>query len=262
MTKYDLKSKAPEILSNLLLELKKLAVPGATSLDLEKYAEKYLKKHGATPFNLNYHPKWASAKYPNILCICKNSVIAHGVPNDTPFVEGDIVNIDTAITYKGWCADAALMVGIGNIEHPEHNLLRFSKRVLYAGIHKIKAGVTNWEVAEEMYHTARKYNLNVNMRFTGHGIGKEMHEEPKVPAFKMVPGTKDEVAVPIMKLEAGQVVCLEPMVTRGNDVFGALLKDAWTTVTQDGKKSAMWEHMVLVTETGYKVLTTHFDETE
>lgn len=250
-----------ELISQILKYLSTMVKPGVTPMELESWAEETILSHKAVPFNKNYHPEWATKPYPNVLCISVNNVIAHGIPSNVPFRDGDIVNIDTALIKDGHCADAALTVGVGKISHADQNLIRFTKRTIYAGIQKIKAGVTNWDIAEAMYHTAvYKYNYNVNLRFSGHGIGRSMHEAPKIPCFKLVANSQDEVHVPKMELKAGQVVCLEPFLTRSKDLYGDVASDGWTCSTYDNKNVAMFEHMVLVTEKGHKVLTTHFDE--
>lgn len=244
--------KSYEIVSTILGELAEMVKPGIECLDMEAWAELRVKELGGKSYNKGYHPIWAQTPYPNVLCINVNNIVAHGIPFQYKLVEGDIVAFDLGVLDSdGDCGDAAITVRVGEVSNEYDRLVRYAKAACYEGIKKIRAGVNTIEItrAIEQYCLAR--NLKVSRSFTGHRIGKEMHMEPHIH------NTVEEKATYI-PLEKGWIVCIEPMVTTGRDNVGMKMPNGWTVVTADRKPSAMFEHMVEVTDDGYKILTTHF----
>jgi methionyl aminopeptidase len=247
--------ESADLVSKLLRELADMAKVGNNLLDLESYAEHFLKKHNATSVNKGYKPHWAKDPFPNILCLSVNNEITHGIPRDYKLNDGDLLKIDVGIKYKGHCADSALTVPVGEISSRDERLIRYAKRAIYIGIDKMKAGAKISEVGIAIQLYLRQNGFVPNQVLCGHAIGKEMHESPQIPMFDTTTRLKKGKKIPVFK--AGQVYCIEPHVSY-RDWAGALSNDGWTIVTRDGRNSVMFEHMVLVLEDGYKILTNHF----
>lgn len=254
--------KVWDIISLILKELASHVRPGITTLTLNNLARELIKKYDVASFNRGYHPKWAVEPYPYETCISVNNEIVHGLPSERILQDGDLVNIDLGIIKDGVCADAALSVGVGEISEEDKLLLHFAKKALYAGIAKVRAGVKIDTIARAIEETAWHRKFVVNAMFVGHGIGKEMHEEPSIYHARN-PYYQEEQAKEYQKyldieLKAGQIICLEPALTK-YDKFGMPTENRWTFVTKDGSKSAMFEHMVEVLPDGYKILTSHIE---
>jgi methionyl aminopeptidase len=244
--------KAYDIISIILKEMTRRAVPGVKTIDIDKHAEKMIKNLGARSVNKGYKPEFAQTPWEWVSCINVNNVIAHGKPSDYVLQDGDIVSFDLGIK-KGWeCADAALSVGVGNIDRRRQRLLYNAKKVVYEAIQWMQPGARTEDIAKIIEYKALENGYLVNRRFAGHRIGREMHMKPNIYNTQ----EPDHVYA---KLEVGQVYCVEPMITNGQDSLGLFIdSDQWTCVTADGKDSAFFEHMVLIEETGPKILTTHF----
>lgn len=257
MPEFERKMRdAAAIVSSIVGLVAAKAKPGVTLNQLDDYAAQLCKQFKAEPYNLGYKPFFATSPYPAILCLSVNDMIAHGIPNDYALKEGDTLNIDTGIKFNGVCGDCALTIPIGQIDNKTERLLRFANRACYAGIQKIKAGALVVEVAKAVETYAMQMNYVTNVVFCGHDIGEEMHKDLSIPFFTSF-DPRYVAAFAGKKFVAGQVVCLEPMLTY-KDRRGQLLQDGWGRVTADGKNSAMFEHMVLVKEDGYEILTDHF----
>lgn len=244
-----------QIISTILKELSLLLVPGVTGLEIEKAAEALLETYGAKSYNKGYKPTWSETPFPSVICISPNQIIAHGIPNAAPFLQGDIVNLDMGIIVDGLCADAAMSVAIEPLENKNERLLRYAKQTLYVGIDKLRVGNTVRDVAHAMQTFALQRGYKINKNFCGHGIGKEMHMPPKV--YHTV--EKNDDFDYDYTFKEGEIICLEPMLTFKDDL-GVPLNDGWGRVTFDGKYSAMFEHMVLITNGDPQILTTHFTE--
>lgn len=229
---------------------------GITTNELDLFAAALIDKLGAKPYNLNYKPSWAKTPYPAVLCTSVNNEIAHGIPDDYALREGDIINIDTGLTFNGVCGDCAITVPVGNIENKHERLLRFANRAVYVGAQAVKPGALVTDISKAVETYAMQNGYVTNRVFSGHGIGEEMHQAPTIPFF-YDSNPKFLQAFGTYRLKAGDVICLEPMLTfkaRG----GKLQPDGWTVTTEDNKFSAMFEHMILVTEDGHEILTDHF----
>lgn len=215
--------------------------PGATTLDLEKAAEARLKDLGVKAAFKGYHG------YPCVLCTSVNSEVVHGIPSPKRVLkEGDIVSVDFGVVIDGYYGDAAITVPVGVIDDKAARLLKATEESLKAGIAVVRPGATLGDVGAAVQGVVEREGFSVVRDFVGHGIGVEMHEDPQVPNFGE--------AGRGMKLKAGMVIAIEPMVNAGRpDV--KVLDDGWTAVAVDGSMSAHFEHTVAVTATGARILT-------
>lgn len=249
-----------KIITTILSELERKIAPGVALLEINQWGKELMDKFGVESADYQYKPPQARTPFPGYLCTSVNDTICHGVPTAYRLAEGDLINIDVGIKMKGQpCADAAFSLPVGKVANKDMRLLRYAKRTLYAGIERIRDGVSVTEIAEAMDSYARMHNYLNNRLMSGHAIGAEMHMQPYIPAvFENDPEYKKYFTG---VLKEGMIVCLEPMVTYGKDQNGYFASDFWTYLTRDHKNSAMFEHMVRVEKDGYTILTTHFDET-
>lgn len=257
------KLKIWDIESNILKELASHVRPGITTLTLNNLARELIKEYDVASFNRGYFPKWAKEPYPYETCICVNDEIVHGLASDRALKEGDLVNIDLGILKDNQCADAALSVPVGQISDADKDLLHTAKKALYAGIEKVRTGVKIDTIARAIEESAWHRKFVVNCSFSGHTIGAQMHMEPFIyqsrnPYYNDPERAKEYQQYLNVELVAGQIICLEPALTRG-DRFGEPMENGWTWRTRNGQKSALFEHMILVKDDGYEILTTHIE---
>ncbi len=229
-----------KILAMALKEIEKMAKPGITTLELDRAAESIILAWGAKPAFKGYE------NFPYSLCASVNSVVVHGFPSSYKLREGDIVGLDLGVLYKGYNTDMAVTVGIGDISFEARRLLQVTKKALRLGMKKARAGITTGDLG----HTIQKYiedqGYGVVRDLCGHGIGKSVHEDPKIPNYgQRHKGTE---------LKEGMVICIEPMVTMG-DYQLRKAKDGYGFATRDGSLSAHFEHTVAITRDGCRVLT-------
>jgi methionyl aminopeptidase len=185
--------------------------------------------------------------YPAVLCASVNNEVVHGIPNPKRVLkDGDIVSLDFGVFVDGWCGDSAITVAVGKVNPATDRLLKVTEASLHAGIAAVKPGATLGDVGSAVQKVVEAEGFSVVRDFVGHGIGTHMHEDPQVPNYG-VPGKG-------MKLRAGMVIAIEPMVNAGKPEV-MVLGDGWTAVTADGSMSAHFEHTVAVTATGARVLT-------
>lgn len=244
------------VVSSVVAQTAAEVKPGVTTNQLDLIAAKLIDDMGAKSYNLNYKPSWAKTPYPAVLCTSVNNEIAHGIPDEYVLKEGDIISLDLGLTFNGVVGDCAITVPVGKIENKHERLLRFANRAVFIGAQQVKAGVLIADIGDAIQTYCMQGGYVVNKVFSGHGIGVEMHEEPTIPHFKdSHPEYLKRFAG--IRLKAGQVICLEPMLSF-KDGGGQLAPDGWTVCTRDGKYSAMYEHMILVKEDGYEILTDHF----
>jgi len=226
-----------------VLELVRTKVkPGATTLDLEHAAEARLTELGVKAAFKGYHG------FPCVLCTSVNSEVVHGIPSPKRVLkEGDIVSVDFGVVVDGYYGDAAITVPVGEkIDPKTARLLEVTEKSLHAGIAAVRPGATLGDVGAAVQGVVEAEGFSVVRDFVGHGIGVHMHEDPQVPNF----GVRGRG----MKLKAGMVIAIEPMVNAGKpDV--QVMGDGWTAVAADGSMSAHFEHTVAVTATGARVLT-------
>jgi methionyl aminopeptidase len=225
-----------------VLELVRSRVkPGATTYDLEKAAQERLDQLGVKPAFKGYHG------FPCVLCTSVNSEVVHGIPSPKRVLkQGDIVSVDFGVVVDGYYGDAAITVPVGKVAPDAERLLKVTEASLLAGIAAVRPGATLGDVGAAVQGVVEREGFSVVRDFVGHGIGAQMHEEPQVPNFGE--------AGRGMKLKAGMVIAIEPMVNAGKpDVV--VLDDGWTAVAKDGSISAHFEHTVAVTADGAKILT-------
>ena len=262
--------KPAEVVSEVIKTVVERAKAGVSLLELEHTAEVAMQLYGAVSADKGYQRAWATRPFPGALCLGVNDVIAHGIPDSYQLKDGDLLSIDSGIVLDGWCADAATTIPIGEVSNKDERLLCYAQRALYKGIEVVRPGVKVTKIGEAIELYARQMGYVVNHVFFGHGIGKTMHEGLQIPHFELPrkeikieirPGKfKYEYKEPegIPELSEGQVICIEPMLTY-KDYTGGRDNDGWTFRTRDGKNSAMFESMVLVTDTGFEILTNHLD---
>jgi methionyl aminopeptidase len=224
-----------------------LVKPGATTAEIDQAIERFFAEHNAVPLFKGVQGK---VPFPAVTCISVNEEVVHGIPGPRRLVEGDVVSIDTGCKLDGWCGDAAVTRPVGRIGPEIQRLLDVTKGTLDLAIKLMKTKNRWSEVATEMEKYVRDAGFHVVETFVGHGIGREMHEEPQVPNFcsKQLRKNGD------FDLRPGLVIAIEPMVNVGTGkVVG--LSDHWTQVTKDGRPSAHFEHTVAMTKDGPVALT-------
>ena len=233
--------RAGEVTRDVLELVRGLVKPGVTTFDLEKAAVARLAELGIKAAFKGYHG------YPCALCTSVNSEVVHGIPSEKRVLkEGDIVSVDFGVVVDGYYGDSAITVPVGKIAPDTARLLDVTKKSLHAGIAAVRPGATLGDVGAAVQGVVEGEGFSVVRDFVGHGIGVHMHEDPQVPNFGE--------AGRGMKLKAGMVIAIEPMVNAGRpDVM--VLDDGWTAVAKDGSMSAHFEHTVAVTATGARILT-------
>lgn len=232
--------KSCSLLSRLLTEIRPLVQPGASLLELDRFARDFILRHGGRPAFLGYEG------YPATLCLSVNEVVIHGIPDERRLAEGDIVGLDSGIDLGGYFSDAAVTWAVGRVGPEAERLMRVTRECLDKAIEAVVPGARIHDISRAVFRQATGAGFGVVRQYCGHGVGLEMHEDPQIPNY-VSPG-------PNPRLLPGMVLAIEPMINAGTgDV--RLLDDDWTVVTLDGSLSAHYEHTVLVTETGREVLT-------
>lgn len=229
-----------QIVAEILCILKEKVKPGVTTAELDRLSEELAKKKGARPAFKGYKG------YPFSLCISVNSEVVHGMPSKRILIDGDIVSLDYGVCYKGYYGDAAVTVPVGPVSEEAKRLILTTEQGLYQGIEKARAGNRLGDISSAIQDFVENAGFSVVRDFVGHGIGKNLHEEPQIPNF----GIKGRG----MELRAGMVLAIEPMVNEGTFKV-RVLDNGWTVVTQDGKLSAHFEHSVAVTRNGPDILS-------
>ena len=239
-TEIEKLRRSGRLVRGLLEEIRERVRPGLSTLELERYVERRLGEVGAKSAFKGYRG------YPCCLCASVNEQIVHGIPSERQLKEGDILSLDLGLILDGYYGDAAVTVPVGQISEPLQKLLRVTEEALELAIDKTRLGNRLGDISAAVQTHAEKNHYSVVREFVGHGIGRDLHEEPQIPNFGL-PGHG-----PVLK--AGMVLAIEPMVNSGQpDV--RVLDDHWTAVTADGGCSAHFEHMVAVTRNGPDVLT-------
>ena len=219
---------------------------GMSTDELNRICHDYIvNTQHAIPAPLNYHG------FPKSICTSVNHVVCHGIPGDKRLKEGDIINIDVTVIKDEFHGDTSMMLYVGKPSISAKRVCEISRECMYIGIRKVRPGIRLGDIGHAIQHYAESNNCSVVREYCGHGIGRKFHDEPQVLHYG-TPGTG-------MILEAGMTFTIEPMINVGKRQV-KLLPDGWTVVTKDRSLSAQWEHTVLVTETGYEVLTRRPDE--
>jgi len=218
---------------------------GVTTEELDSAAERFIRSQGAEPAFKGYRG------FPGSICTSPNSMVVHGIPGPYELKRGDIVSIDVGVVKDGWVADAAITVPVGEVSSEAHKLLDVTRAALFAGVEQMRPGNRLGDVSSAIQRAVEIEGLSIIRTLVGHGIGREMHEDPQVPNFGE-PGKG-----PL--LEEGTVLAIEPMVNAG----GALVRtgdDGWAVYSQDGSLAAHFEFTVAVTEGGPRILTPWHEE--
>jgi methionyl aminopeptidase len=231
---------AGDILVRTMTILKSKARPGITTLELDEAAEKFIRSQGATPSFKGYRG------FPGSICASPNSMVVHGIPDAYECKRGDVLSIDIGVTYEGWVADAAVTVPIGPVSTEAKNLLEVTRNSLFDGVEQMVAGNHLGDVSNAIQRSVESNRLSVIRTLVGHGIGREMHEEPQVPNFGE-PGRGPE-------LEVGTVLAIEPMVNAGGPLV-RMGDDGWSVFSEDDSLAAHFEFTVAVTPDGPRILT-------
>jgi methionyl aminopeptidase len=229
-----------QLVARILAELREMAVPGVTTLDIDARAEQRLREAGALAAFKGYHG------YPNTICASPNEQVVHGIPSGQKLVEGDILSIDMGAKLDGFYGDSAVTVPVGAVGDDVSRLLRVTQEALERGIAQVKVGGRISDIGHAIQVHVEAHGFSVVREFVGHGIGASLHEEPQIANYG--PGGRGP------RLSEGMVLAIEPMVNAG-DPGVKVLKDGWTAVTRDGSLSAHFEHTVVVTADGCEILT-------
>ncbi|MEQ8752719.1 MAG: type I methionyl aminopeptidase [Coleofasciculus sp. G1-WW12-02] len=234
--------QASKIVATVLKEITEQVKPGMTTADLDVYAEKRIREMGATPSFKGYHG------FPASICSCLNNEVVHGIPSRKKVIRaGDVLKVDTGAYYEGFHGDSCITIAVGNVKPNAAKLIEVAEASLYKGIEQVKAGNYLIDIAGAIEDYVNANGFTVVEDFTGHGVGRNLHEEPSVFHFR----TRQMANV---KLREGMTLAIEPIINAGSK-FTRILSDRWTAVTVDNALSAQFEHTVLVTTDGYEILT-------
>ena len=233
---------ASKIVATVLKEISERVEPGMTTAELDDYAESRIRAMGAKPSFKGYHG------FPASICACVNDEVVHGIPrNRTVIKAGDLLKVDTGAYYEGFHGDSCITIPIGTVGKRGRTLMASAEKALYAGISQVKSGNTLLDIAGAIEDSINKSGFTVVEDFTGHGVGRNLHEPPSVFNFRTT-------ELPNIVLKPGMTLAIEPIVNEGSKETETL-RDRWTVVTKDKSLSAQFEHTVLVTDTGYEFLT-------
>ena len=246
----DLMRRAGAVVADVLSKLQEVAEPGVTTGRLDSIALQITTDAGAEALFKGVRNPHARIPFPGAICASINEQVVHGIPSDnTKLKQGDILSIDFGVRLDGYCADAAITMGIGEISEDRRRLIDVTRHVLQIAMAKAEPAVKWSQIAAQMQQYAESAGFSIVKDFVGHGIGKKMHEEPKVPNF-----VSDELLADDIVLTEGMVLAVEPMINAGTSTVRTL-KNGWTVVTKDGKCSAHFEHTIAIVENGCEVLT-------
>lgn len=246
----ELMRKAGAVLADVLLKLKEIAEPGVSTAQLDSVALKMTADAGAQALFKGVRTPTSKIPFPGAICASINEQVVHGIPSEnTKLKVGDILSIDFGVRLDGYCADAAITIAIGEISETKRRLMDVTKHALDIAVAKSAPSVKWSQVAAEMQQYAESAGFSVVKDFVGHGIGRKMHEEPRVPNF-----VNDDLLANDIVLAEGMVLAVEPMINTGSGAVRTL-NNGWTVVTKDGKCSAHFEHTIAIVENGCEVLT-------
>ncbi|MBP5972003.1 type I methionyl aminopeptidase [Brasilonema sp. CT11] len=238
----DIMRQSAKIVATVLKEISELVKPGMTTADLDAHAEKRIREMGATPSFKGYHG------FPGSICSSINNEVVHGIPSPKKVIRtGDVLKVDTGAYYQGFHGDSCITIAVGEVTPEAARLIRVAEETVFKGIEQVKAGNDLMDIAGAIEDHVKANKFAVVEDFTGHGVGRNLHEEPSVFNFR----TRE---MPNVKLRAGMTLAIEPILNAGSK-YTRILSDRWTAVTVDNSLSAQFEHTVLVTETGYEILT-------
>ncbi len=239
-SEIDTMKKAGVILTAVLRELEDFTKPGIMTKELDRRAERIIKRKAGVPAFKGYKG------FPGNICTSVNNVIVHGIPKEKVLKSGDIISVDIGVRYKGYYADSAVTLGVGNIGRATRRLIDVTRESLFVGINEARADNRLSNISHAIQGYVESHGYSVVRALVGHGIGSKMHEEPEVPNF----GEPNKGIL----LKPGMTLAIEPMVNEGTYEI-EVSSDNWSVVTKDGKLSAHFEHTVLVTKGEPEILT-------
>ena len=248
----ELMRQANQLVGKTLGELAKHIKPGVTTLQLDKIADEFIRDHGAIPTFKNF-PNPFGGPFPASICTSVNDVVVHGVPDSkTVLKDGDIISIDCGTLLDGFNGDSCYTFCVGDVSPEVRQLLKITKESLYLGIEHATAGKRVGDIGDTVQTYCESHGYGVVRELTGHGIGKEMHEDPQIPNY----GRRGNGAL----LKSGMCIAIEPMITMGNRQIW-MMPDKWTIRTRDGKPAAHFEHTIAIRRGKAEILSS-FDEVE
>ncbi|MBR5859765.1 MAG: type I methionyl aminopeptidase [Bacteroidaceae bacterium] len=241
----ELLRQANLLVGKTLAEVAKIIEPGVTTKQLDKVAEEFIRDNGAIPTFKGY-PNYDGTPFPGSICASVNDVVVHGIPNDVPLKEGDIISVDCGTKLNGFCGDSCYTFCVGEVDEETKKLLQVTKESLYKGIEQAVHGKRLGDVGCAIQTHCEQNGFGVVREFVGHGIGREMHESPEVPNY----GRKGNG----LQLRQGMCIAIEPMITLGKrQIF--MERDGWTVRTRDRKNAAHFEHTIAVGRNGADILS-------
>lgn len=242
--------KACRIVAETLSTLTKYMKPGVSTLELDQIAEDYIRSKNANPSCKGY--RWGRHVFPATLCTSVNEEVVHGIPSDRKLVEGDIITCDCVADINGFFGDSAVTYAIGEISEEKKKLMRITEEALFLGIEQAIDGNKLYDICAAVQKHCENNGCSVTRELVGHGIGREMHEEPAIPNF--LPPLLYRKSYPNVKLAKNMALCIEPMVHAGAK-YTKEMPNGWTFVTADGSPAAHFEHTVLVDNGKARILT-------
>ena len=241
----ELMRAANLLVGDTLAEIAKMIKPGVTTAQMNSVAEEYIRDHGAVPTFLGF-PNPHGGPFPAAICTSVNDVVVHGVPNDTPLEEGDIVSVDCGTLLNGFNGDSCYTFCVGEVSEEVKALLKTTKESLYKGIEAALPGKRIGDIGASVQEHCTKAGYGVVREFVGHGIGREMHEEPPVPNY----GRRGNGPM----IKNGMCIAIEPMITMGEPAV-YMMPDRWTIKTRDGKFAAHYEHTIAIHNGKFDILS-------
>ena len=243
---FESMRRSGRLAAELLDYITPFVIPGVTTGELDRLCHEYTIERGAVSAPLGYRG------FPRSICTSINHVVCHGIPNDKPLKDGDVLNIDVTVIKDGYHGDTSKMFMVGKVPEWAERLAKITQECMYKGIELVKPGTRLGDIGEVIQKHAEKNGFSVVREYCGHGIGAVFHEEPQVLHYGKA-GTG-------MELKEGMTFTIEPMINQGRPET-RLLGDGWTAITKDRKLSAQWEHTILVTADGYEIFTLRADDT-
>ena len=242
----DAMYKSGQIVAQMHKELRDFIKPGITTGEIDKFCEKFIRSQGGIPAQIGYQG------YPYATCTSVNDVICHGFPSDQVLKEGDLITVDTVVEYEGFMGDSAWSYKVGEVSDKVNKLMDITKECLYLGIKEAVIGNRLGDIGHVIQQHAEENGFSVVREFTGHGIGRSMHEDPMVLHYGQSGRGQ--------RLQEGMVITIEPMINTG-DWRSKIDEDGWTARTKDGSLSCQYEHTLAITKDGPRVLTIQDGET-
>ena len=233
--------EAGRLTANALRVAARAAKPGVSLLELDRLAEKYIRKQGASPSFKGYHG------FPSTLCLSLNDGVVHGIPKDYILMDGDVLSIDCGAKLDGYHGDTCLTVGVGKVSESAKDLIATTQLAMFLGVGCCRVGLRLGDMATTVQNFAEERGYNVVRKYVGHGIGRDLHEDPQVLHAKQAPGTG-------FRMEVGLTITIEPILNVGTHKC-VVEPDGWTVRTADGQISAQFEHMVAITKNGPEILS-------